>query len=199
MSLKTLEDKALINLYISGNHDAFEVLLMRHKNRIYRLIYNKVKDSELSEDLFQDTFIKIINTINLGNYNEEGKFLPWALRIAHNLVIDFFRKSNRVKVVRENPGQTEEFNIFSIISNGDDNVLQEMSKTELLDQMVDLVEYLPETQKEIIQLRIFNDMSFKDIAELENISINTALGRMRYALLNLRKLIEKHNLVVDLY
>lgn len=199
MSLKTLEDKALINLYISGNHDAFEVLLMRHKNKIYRLIYNKVKDSDLAEDLFQDTFIKIINTINLGNYNEEGKFLPWAKRIAHNLVIDFFRKNNRVKLVRENPGQNEDFNIFSILSNGDDNVLQDMSKSELLEQMVELVEYLPDSQREIIQLRIFNDMSFKDIAELEDISINTALGRMRYALLNLRKMIEKHNLVLDVY
>jgi RNA polymerase sigma-70 factor (ECF subfamily) len=121
------------------------------------------------------------------------------MRIAHNLVIDFFRKQSRVKIVRENPSAKEDFNIFSVLDNGEDNVLQKITKSELLDQMVNLIEYLPQSQQEMIQMRIFNDMSFKEIAEIESISINTALGRMRYALLNLRKMIEKHDLTVNVF
>jgi RNA polymerase sigma-70 factor (ECF subfamily) len=200
MSLKQLDDQALISLYVSNNNEkAFEVLLMRHKSKIFRFIYLKVKNEDLANDLFQDTFIKIINTLNLGSYNEEGKFLPWAMRIAHNLVIDYFRKQSRVKLVRENPSTKDDFNIFSILDNGEDNVLQKITKKELLDQMVHLIEYLPISQQEMIQMRIFNDMSFKEIAEAESISINTALGRMRYALLNLRKMIEKHDLAVNVF
>jgi RNA polymerase sigma-70 factor (ECF subfamily) len=172
---------------------------MRYKNKIYRSIVVKVKDNDLADDLFQDTFIKIINTIKVGNYNEEGKFLPWATRIAQNSVIDYFRKVNRVKFVRESSSLKEDFNIFSLISSNEDNVLQKMSKKEVLDQMVELVNFLPQSQQEMIQMRIFQDMSFKEIAEIKSISINTALGRMRYALLNLRKLIEENKLVVDLY
>ncbi|MES2588469.1 MAG: sigma-70 family RNA polymerase sigma factor [Bacteroidota bacterium] len=199
MSIKNLDDQALIKSYILGNEKAFEVLLMRHKNKMYRFILLKVKDADLAEDLFQDTFIKIINTFKLGNYNEEGKFLPWAMRIAHNLVIDYFRKANRVKFVRENPSVKEDFNIFNILPSDEDTILQKMSKEEVLGQMVELLVHLPKVQQEMIQMRIFNDMSFKEIAEAEAISINTALGRMRYALMNLRKLIEKHNLVVDVF
>ena len=169
MSIKTLDDKELIVSYINGNHQAFEVLLMRHKSRIYNLIYLKVKDRDVAEDIFQDTFIKIINTFNLGNYNEEGKFLPWAMRIAHNLVIDFFRKSNKMKLVSETSSRSSDFNIFSVLSSDAPNKLQEMSRAELVDQMMNLME----------------------------ISINTALGRMRYALLNMRKLIDKHQLITD--
>jgi RNA polymerase sigma-70 factor, ECF subfamily len=200
MSLKQLDDQALISLYVSQNNEkAFETLLFRHKSKIFRFIYLKVKNDDLANDLFQDTFIKIINTFKIGSYNEEGKFLPWAMRIAHNLVIDFFRKQSRVKIVRENPSANEDFNIFSILDNGEDNVLQKITKAELLDQMVHLIEFLPTSQQEIIQMRIFNDMSFKEIAEIESISINTALGRMRYALLNLRKMIEKHDLTVNVF
>lgn len=200
MLLKKLDDQALISLYINQNNEyAFETLLMRYKSKIFRFIYLKVKSEDLANDLFQDTFIKVINTFKLGNYNEEGKFLPWATRIAHNLVIDYFRKNNRVKIVRESSSLKEDFNIFSILDNGEDNVLQKISKNELLSQMVNLIEYLPTTQQEIIQMRIFNDMSFKEIAEAESISINTALGRMRYALLNLRKMIEKNELIVDIF
>jgi RNA polymerase sigma-70 factor (ECF subfamily) len=199
MSIKNLDDHALIKSYILGNEKAFEVLLMRYKNKIYRSIVVKVKDNDLADDLFQDTFIKIINTIKVGNYNEEGKFLPWATRIAQNSVIDYFRKVNRVKFVRESSSLKEDFNIFSLISSNEDNVLQKMSKKEVLDQMVELVNFLPQSQQEMIQMRIFQDMSFKEIAEIKSISINTALGRMRYALLNLRKLIEENKLVVDLY
>jgi RNA polymerase sigma-70 factor (ECF subfamily) len=197
MSIKQLDDQQLIASYIQGNHQAFEVLLMRHKNSIYRAIYLKVKDRDLTEDLFQDTFIKIIKTFKKGNYNEEGKFLPWALRIANNLIIDYFRKQNRVKFIQEKPSANQEFNIFQVIACPDDHILSQLSKEELLQQMVELVEHLPDAQREMIRMRIFEDQSFKDIAENENISINTALGRMRYALINLRKLIEKHELVVD--
>ena len=198
MSIKTMDDHQLVTAYLAGNHKAFEVLLMRHKNKIYRFIYMKIKNQELSEDIFQETFVKIINTLQLGNYNEEGKFLPWAMRIAHNLVIDHFRRASKVKMVSESSSKKEDFSIFNILSSGDDDTLKSMSKMELETQMVELIDYLPESQQEIIRMRIFQDLSFKDIAELEGISINTALGRMRYALMNLRKMIEKHQITVDL-
>ena len=198
MSMKTMDDHQLVTAYLAGNHKAFETLLLRHKNKIHRFIYLKIKSQELAEDIFQETFVKIINTLQLGNYNEEGKFLPWAMRIAHNLVIDHFRKASKVRMISETSSKNEDFSIFSVLSSGDDNTLQAMSRGELETQMVDLIDHLPETQQEIIRMRIFQDLSFKDIAESEGISINTALGRMRYALMNLRKLIEKHNLVVDI-
>lgn len=198
MSMKTMDDQQLVSAYLSGNNKAFETLLMRHKNKIHRFIYMKVKSQDLTEDIFQETFVKIINTLKLGNYNEEGKFLPWAMRIAHNLVIDHFRKSSKVRMISESSSKNEDFSIFSVLHSGDDNTLQAMSRSELETQMVELIDYLPDTQQEIIRMRIFQDLSFKDIAELESISINTALGRMRYALMNLRKLIDKHQLTVDI-
>jgi RNA polymerase sigma-70 factor (ECF subfamily) len=198
MSLKKLDDQTLIVSYISGNHQAFEVLLLRHKNSIYRTILAKVKDRDLAEDLFQDTFIKIIKTFQSGNYNDEGKFLSWAMRIANNLVIDYFRKQSRMKMIQEKSFKSDDMSIFNFVASPEDHVLTQLSKSELLEQMTQLVDYLPQSQQDIIRKRIFEDLSFKDIAEAENISINTALGRMRYALLNLRKMIEKHNLVVNI-
>jgi RNA polymerase sigma-70 factor (ECF subfamily) len=196
--MKRMDDRELISLYISGNEKAFEVLLMRHKDKIHRFIYLKLRDQVLAEDIFQETFVKIINTLKLGAYNEEGKFLPWAMRIAHNLVIDHFRRSSKVRMISESSSQKDDFNIFSTLSLEDKNVQQQMSYDELEKQMVDLIEHLPVTQREILKMRIFQDMSFKDIAESEDISINTALGRMRYALINLRKLIDKHQMVTDI-
>lgn len=198
MAMKFLDDQVLIHYYLEGNEQAFEVLLLRHKDKIYRSIYHKIREREIAEDIFQETFVKIIQTLKLGNYNEEGKFLPWAMRIAQNLVIDYFRKHGRMKMVSERNAKSEDFNIFSILKMDELNVEQSISKTELEKQMIQLIQHLPESQKEIIEKRIFQDLSFKDIAEMENISINTALGRMRYALINLRKLIEKHQLVTDL-
>lgn len=198
MAMKFLDDQVLIHYYLEGNEQAFEVLLLRHKDKIYRSIYHKIREREIAEDIFQETFVKIIQTLKLGNYNEEGKFLPWAMRIAQNLVIDYFRKHGRMKLVSERNAKSEDFNIFSILKMDELNIEQSISKTELETQMIQLIEYLPASQKEIIEKRIFQDLSFKDIAEAENISINTALGRMRYALINLRKLIEKHQLVTDL-
>lgn len=193
-----MDDRELITLYIDGNEKAFEVLLLRHKDKIFRFIYLKIRDRVLAEDVFQETFVKIINTLKLGAYNEEGKFLPWAMRIAHNLVIDHFRRSSKVRMISESSSTKDDYNIFSTLSQEDKNVQEAMSYDELEKQMVQLVEHLPATQREILKMRIFQDMSFKDIAESEDISINTALGRMRYALINLRKLIDKHQLVTDI-
>ena len=168
---------------------------MRHKERIFRFIYMKIRDNALAQDIFQDTFIKVVNTLKAGNYNEEGKFLPWAMRIAHNLVIDHFRKHNKVRLVSESSSMRDDYNVFHTLKLEDENVQEEITRVELEGQMVELVEHLPDTQRDILKMRIFKEMSFKDIADVEGISINTALGRMRYALINLRKLIEKHELV----
>lgn len=196
MKMKNFEDRELVNLYINGDEKAFETLLLRHKEKIYRFVYMKVRDNALAQDIFQDTFIKVVNTLKAGSYNEEGKFLPWAMRIAHNLVIDYFRKANKVRLISESSSQRDDFNIFHTLKLDEENAHEGMMREELETQMVDLIEYLPESQRDILKMRIFKEMSFKDIADLEDISINTALGRMRYALINLRKMIEKHDLVV---
>lgn len=198
MAMENIDDRDLVSAYINGDEQAFEALLMRHKDKIYRFIVMKVKDGALAEDIFQDAFIKIIKTLKAGNYNEEGKFLPWAMRIAHNLVIDYFRKANKVKMISESSSQRDDFNIFHTLSQDDENAFESMTREELEGQMVGLIDHLPDSQRDILIMRIFKEMSFKDIAELEDISINTALGRMRYALINLRKLIDQHNLVVHM-
>jgi RNA polymerase sigma-70 factor (ECF subfamily) len=197
MVLSNLGDSDLITSYINGNEKAFETLLLRHKDRVYRYIYSKLKDGQLSNDIFQDTFVKVVNTMKLGNYNEEGKFLPWCMRIAHNLVIDHFRRQNKMRMISETSPFDSTYSIFQKIDSGEKNYIEKTTQEELENQMVSLIDHLPEVQKEIIKLRIFRDMSFKEIAELKEISINTALGRMRYALINMRKLIEKHNLVTE--
>jgi RNA polymerase sigma-70 factor (ECF subfamily) len=198
MSMQQLDDRDLISAYIQGNEKAFEVLLTRHKDKIYRFIYLKLRNEELSNDIFQETFIKIIQTLKIGSYNEEGKFLPWAMRIAHNLVIDHFRKSTKVRFVSESTSSKDDFSIFHTLSQPDKNIQEALSYAELESQMVELIDYLPSAQRDILRMRIFQDMSFKDIADSEEISINTALGRMRYALINMRKLIDKHQMVVDI-
>lgn len=195
MSLLKLEDKELVSLYIKGSESAFETLLMRHKNKVYNYIFIKVRDTALAQDIFQDTFIKVVKTLKKGSYNEEGKFLPWAMRIAHNLVIDHFRRSSKVKMISESSSKNEDFTIFSVLERPDENIEQTIIREELEGQMVELVQYLPDAQKKILRMRIFQEMSFRDIADQENISINTALGRMRYALINLRKMIDEKKLV----
>lgn len=195
MAMDQLEDQELVALYIRGNEQAFEVLLMRHKNKIYNYVFSKIRDHAIAQDIFQDAFMKIVRTLKKGSYNEEGKFLPWAMRISHNLVIDHFRRTNKVKMVSETSSKSEEFNILSFLKLEDENIEDVITREELEVQMVELVKHLPRTQKEILEMRIFQGMSFKDIAEQEEISINTALGRMRYALINIRKMIEKYNLV----
>lgn len=197
MELKRMDDRELITLYISGNEKAFETLLMRHKDKIYRFVYMKVRCQDLAHDIFQETFVKVINKFRLQEYNEEGKFLPWAMRIAHNLVIDHFRRTSRVKMVSESSSLKDDYSIFNTLSQTDKNVQEKLITDELESQMVHLIDYLPAAQKSIIQMRIFQDMSFKEIAEIEDISINTALGRMRYALMNIRKIIEQNNICIE--
>ena len=181
-----MSDSKLVSLYKNGNEGAFEQLLKKHKSRVYSTIYLIVKDKYIAEDLFQETFIKAIKTIKLGRYNEEGKFLPWVMRISHNLIIDHFRKSNRMRSFKN----TDEFDIFSVISDGSLNVEKQLIKEQILSDVRELVKELPEEQKEVLVMRMYKDMSFKEISENTGVSINTALGRMRYALINLRKIIE---------
>jgi len=198
MSIVSLGDQELVKLYVNGNEKAFELLITRHKDRVYRFILSKVKDPELANDYFQDTFMKVIVTLKGGNYNEEGKFLPWVLRIAHNLIIDGFRKNKKVRFLSETRSASEDYSVFSRLSNDDLNVLQITCKEELETQVVRFLDELPAAQKEIIYQRLYQDLSFKEIAEIEDISINTALGRMRYALINLRKLMDQHQVVTEI-
>ena len=192
-----LDDRALIADYLQGNEKAFEVLILRHKDRMYRTILSKIKNPALAEDIFQEVFIKIIKTMKLGNYNEEGKFLPWALRIAQNMVIDHFRRNKKIKLISESSSMSDDYNIFHTLKMEDANVEDIITKQEMEKQAVQLIDHLPEAQKEILLMRLFQDMSFKDIAEAKEISINTALGRMRYALINMRKIMEENNIALD--
>ena len=187
-----ITDQTLIKNYINGNERSFEVLLERHRNKVYTHIYLMVRDNDLADDIFQDTFIKVINTLKCGKYNEEGKFLPWVIRIGHNLVIDHFRKAKKMPKVRED----EDYSPFATIEQEDPNVQEEMITDQIHSDLKQLVELLPDEQKEIILLRHYMGMSFKDIAERTNVSINTALGRMRYALINLRKMVEEKEVVL---
>ena len=185
-------DSALVSNYINGDERALETLIVKHKQKIYSFIYSKVYDRDVAEDIFQDTFIKVIRTLRRGGYNEEGKFLPWVMRISHNLVIDFFRKNNRMPKF-DNSG---EFSIFSVLSDTTLNAEKTIIKEQVENDVRRLVDELPEDQKEVLLMRIYNDMSFKEISDRTGVSINTALGRMRYALINLRKIIDKHNIVL---
>ena len=189
----TLSDSALVDQYRNGSELALENLVNRHQARVFNFINSKVQDRDTAEDIFQDTFIKIIKTIKSGKYNEEGKFLPWVMRIAHNLVIDFFRKNNRMPKVRN----TEEFDIFQFISDNSPNAEHIMVQDQVVKDLQKLVQELPEDQKEVLIMRLYRDMSFKEIAENTNVSINTALGRMRYAIINLRKLIEQNQIILN--
>ncbi|NNK88759.1 MAG: sigma-70 family RNA polymerase sigma factor [Flavobacteriaceae bacterium] len=192
MKRELIPDAVLVSSYIQGDEKALAQLIQRHKQKIYSFIYSKVYDRDVTEDIFQDTFIKVIRTLKLGKYNEEGKFLPWVMRIAHNLVIDHFRKNNRMPKF----DNTDEFNIFSVIRDSSMNVENRMIKSQVEEDVRRLIEELPEDQKQVLIMRMYKDMSFKEISENTGVSINTALGRMRYALINLRKVIEKHNIVL---
>lgn len=187
-----LPDSVLVREYASGNEWALAQLIERHQSRIFSFIFSKVKDRDLTNDLFQETFIKVINTIRKDNYNEEGKFLPWILRIAHNLVIDHFRKTNKIKFQRDQ----EEYSIFSKVEDTTMNIENQLIADQIEDDLHALIVRLPEDQQEIIRLRLYDDLSFKEIAELSGISINTALGRMRYAVINLRKMMHQKQIIL---
>ena len=190
MNTKSLSDAQLVSKYISGDENSLSVLINRHQSRLYAFIFSKIQDRDATEDVFQDTFIKVINTLKRGKYNEQGKFLPWVMRISHNLVIDYFRKNKRMPKFK-NKG---DFDIFSVLSDESPNAENKIVKSQITDHVRILLEELPEDQKMVIKMRIYQDMSFKEISENTNVSINTALGRMRYGLINLRKMIDNHNI-----
>jgi len=196
MLLHKSSDQQLVSSFIQGNSAALEELFKRHKNRVFSFIISKVRDRDLADDIFQDAFFKAITSLKKGKYNEEGKFLPWLMRISHNLVIDHFRKLKRMPVAGKSK-QYEDFDIFDVISNDDQNKEQNMMESEQIGLLRSLIDGLPENQKEVLIMRHYQDLSFKEISEKTGVSINTALGRMRYALINVRKLMEENK--VDLF
>ncbi len=189
-------DSLLINAYLLGDESAIQQLIEKYKGRIYSFIYSKVFDRDITEDIFQDTFVKVILTLKGGRYNEEGKFLPWVMRIAHNLTIDHFRANKRMPTVSETSSAREDYNIFDFIGITDECSETKLIKAQIEKDLRRLVTQLPLDQREVLELRIFRDLSFKEIAEETNVSINTALGRMRYALINLRKVVENNNITL---
>lgn len=188
MQIKSaITDAELVTRYQNGNEEALGTLIDRHRQRVFGYLINLVQNRHLAEDLFQDTFFKVISSLKKDGYNDEGKFLPWVLRIAHNLAVDYFRVNKRIPEIKTK----SDFDIFDVIPSEDPNMHEKMLAEQIQSDVVKLVEHLPEEQKEVLKMRIFCDMSFKEIAEETNTSINTCLGRMRYALINLRKLIDE--------
>ena len=192
MELLQADDATLVHLYMAGDERALEALINRYNQRLSSFIYSKVFDKEITEDIFQDTFVKVIRTLKLGKYNEEGKFLPWVIRIAHNLIIDHYRKSNRMPRYET----SEEYNIFAVMQDKELNAEHQIMQQQVESDLADLIRQLPEDQQTVLQMRMYQEMRFKEIAENTGVSINTALGRMRYALINLRKLIEAQQIVL---
>ncbi|MEI6682225.1 MAG: sigma-70 family RNA polymerase sigma factor [Bacteroidota bacterium] len=193
MQAHVISDQELIGKYLAGYEPALEKLIRRHKTRVYAYILMVVKDKELAEDLFQDTFIKVINTFRSGQYKEEGKFIQWVMRIAHNLIIDYFRKAKRIPIVENN----DDYDIFDKVRIPVESVEEQLITEQIHRDVKKLIDYLPSEQKEVLVMRHYGDMSFKDIAEVTNVSINTALGRMRYALINLRKLVKEKDVILS--
>ena len=193
MRFAQVQDQELVRNYINGHEEALSVLVSRHQQKVFTYIRMLVKDSALAEDIFQDVFVKVIHTLKSGNYNEEGKFLPWIMRIAHNLSIDHFRKSKRIPVVQPK----DDFDIFRTLRIEDDNVEDKMVKDQILKDVKKLIKELPAEQQEVLILRHYADMSFQEIADFTNVSINTALGRMRYALINLRKIVKQKDMILS--
>jgi len=187
-----ISDAVLISNYIKGDESALSLLIKRHQSKIYGFIYSKVSDRDISDDIFQDTFVKVIRTLKTKSYNEEGKFLPWVMRIAHNLIVDYYRNNKKMPMQRD----TEEFSIFSVIHDNDPNIESQIIGLQIESDLKKLIEELPDDQKQVLVMRMYQDLSFKEISSLTGVSINTALGRMRYALMNLRKIIEKKNLIL---
>ncbi|MEY3499255.1 MAG: hypothetical protein RL308_924 [Bacteroidota bacterium] len=185
-------DALLVKNYIAGDENALSILINRHQSKIYGFIYSKLSDRDISDDIFQDTFIKVIKTLKSNSYNEEGKFLPWVMRISHNLIIDHYRRTKKMPMNRE----TEEFSIFSIMSDNVPNIESKLITAQVENDLRKLIEELPSEQKEVLMMRMYQDLSFKEISETTGVSINTALGRMRYAIMNLRKVIDKHQIIL---
>ena len=188
----SLSDSTLINQFTSGNSHSFSILVDRYQKRVYGFIFSKVKDAELADDVFQDTFVKVIKNLRLGKYKDEGRFLSWVMRIAHNIIMDHFRKINRLP---KHESKHEDLDVLDRLVEQSTSIEDLMIETQIHADLSLLIDELPQTQKEVLRMRLFQEMSFKDIGEQTGVSINTALGRMRYAVLNLRKLIEERNLI----
>jgi RNA polymerase sigma-70 factor (ECF subfamily) len=186
-------DIELVHRYVGGEEHAFEMLLARHKRKVWSHIFLMVREREITEDLFQEAFIKVVYHLKAGKYNEEGKFLPWVMRIAHNLVIDHFRRNKKMPLVRGN----EDYNIFATHAQPDKNVEERMVNFQVDADVRKLIDHLPPEQREVVVMRTYLGMSFKEIAEQTEVSINTALGRMRYALINMRKLLTQHRMQIE--
>ncbi|MCX8019286.1 MAG: sigma-70 family RNA polymerase sigma factor [Chitinophagaceae bacterium] len=191
-TLKTKTDNELIRLFQNGHSEALEVLILRHKDKLYTSIYFLIKDKYLAEDIFQEVFIRIIDTIRNGRYTEEGKFLPWAMRIAHNLCVDYFRKIKRTPAIKT----SDDRDIFDVLRFTEESAETKMMRRQSHSKILDMLDRLPEDQREVIVLRHYADLSFKEIAELTQCSINTALGRMRYGLINLRKMMTQKQIAL---
>mgnify|MGYP002783804304 CR=1 FL=1 len=192
MATVQFPDALLIRNYVAGDESALEILINRHQSKLYGFIYSKVNDRDVSDDIFQDTFIKVIKTLKSDSYNEEGKFLPWVMRIAHNLIVDHFRRNKKMPMVRD----TDEYSVFNTIKEADLNIENQIITEQIEGDLRKLILELPADQREVLMMRMYQDLSFKEIADNTGVSINTALGRMRYALMNLRKLIEKHQIIL---
>lgn len=188
----SLSDTTLIAEFISGNSNSFSILLDRYQKRVYGFIFSKIHDPDLADDIFQDTFIKVVKNLRLGKYNDEGRFLSWVIRIAHNLIMDHYRKINRIP---KHESKIESFDILDRLIEQSINIEESMIETQIHSDLFLLIDELPDTQKEVLRMRLFQEMSFKDIGDQTGVSINTALGRMRYAVINLRKMIEERNLI----
>ncbi len=199
MSIQSLNDTELVQLYINGNEDSLAVLLKRHKSKIFSSIIVVIKDRAMAEDVFQDTFVKVIQTLKRGQYNEEGKFLPWVLRIARNLIIDHYRALKRMPPMPVYTNEDgEEISVFSTLASEPDATEATLEASKFKQNIRNLINELPNDQREVVLMRTYYDMSFKEIADFSNVSINTALGRMRYALINLKKMIEERKVEVSL-
>ncbi|MCX6315625.1 MAG: sigma-70 family RNA polymerase sigma factor [Sphingobacteriales bacterium] len=190
--LNTLSDQQLIHLYVDGDSDALATIIMRYKDKIFTSIYLLVKDRYLAEDIFQDVFIRVIDTLKGGRYTDEGKFLPWAMRIAHNMCVDHFRKVKRSPTIKT----SDDRDIFEVLNFFEPGADQRMMAGQSHDRVKQMVDLLPEDQREVIILRHYADLSFKEIADLTHCSINTALGRMRYGLINLRKMMTERQIAL---
>ena len=192
MATTQLPDAVLVKRYMDGDEQALASLIKTHQSKIYGFIYSKIPDRDVCDDVFQDTFIKVIRTLKSNSYNEEGKFLPWVMRIAHNLVIDYFRRNKKMPMLRDNA----EFSVFSVLTDDSSNIENSMISEQVEKDLKKIVEELPDDQREVLKMRLYQDLSFKEISDLTGVSINTALGRMRYAVLNLRKIIEKNKIIL---
>jgi RNA polymerase sigma-70 factor (ECF subfamily) len=190
-------DQVLVSNYINGDESALAVLIKRHKQKVFSYVRMLVKDVQVAEDIFQDVFLKVIHTLKSGNYNEEGKFLPWVMRIAHNLSIDHFRRAKRMPMANQNQKEDDEYDVFRTIRDTDDTVEGKIVKAQILQDVKRLIKELPAEQQEVIILRHYADMSFQEIADFTNVSINTALGRMRYALINLRRIVKDKEIILS--